>query len=389
MKIVFLGYAVNAMEAEGLSGVSIAGNKMQLNVLSELSKYDDLDIKILTIYPVAAWPRDKRLFYNGEREELVENVFTWRVNFLNLPILKQIWQTISLFWSASRLVDKETLVFTFNMFPQVGIPAVLLKKFYGCKMCSLLADLPIDDNTFNKSYVRKMFRKLFDWLTRKAIRKCDKLVVLNKHAALEFAPGIPYIVVEGGVAEKDIRPFPNIVKNRKVIVYSGALTEYSGILQLIEAMKYVDDPDVTLEIYGGGYLKEEVVKRVEQSSNIRYMGRVSNSEMLKIQEQAWLLVNPRLVDDPISKVTFPSKLFEYMLSGTPVLTTKFNGLSNEYFSKLFIIENEPPTDIAININKILNKTQEECDEISKAAYFFIINSKMWAYQVQKIIKFIY
>ena len=38
----------------------------------------------------------------------------------------------------------------------------------------------------------------------------------------------------------------------------------------------------------------------------------------------------RVVNDPIAQVTFPSKTFEYLLSGTPVLSTRLNGYTHEY-----------------------------------------------------------
>ncbi len=390
MKIVFLGYAVNVKEAEGLSGVSIAGNKMQINVLYELSKYQDLNLDILTIYPVALWPKDKKnLFVKEKKIKLFDDTFAQRISFLNLPLIKQIWQTLSLFIAALKVVDKDTFVFTFNMFPQVGLPASWLKKIKKCKVCSLLADLPIDDNTVNKSLIRKFFRYVFDFFTKRAIKKCDKLIVLNKYAAMKFAPGIPYLVVEGGVAGELIKPLQSVEHRQKVIVYSGALTEYSGILPMIDAMNSVDDPEISLEIYGDGVLKEEVIKHVNKCKNVKYMGRVSNKEMLEIQKHAWLLVNPRLVNDPISQVTFPSKLFEYMLSGTPVLTTKLNGLTEDLIENTFWIEKDEKEMMKKKINEISLLTKEQLLKIGENNYKFIINTKKWNLQVNRIINFLF
>ena len=60
-KILYSGYVVSQSEAEQLSGASIAGNKMQLNLLTELHKKADL--QVFTIYPVATFGKDKRIFY--------------------------------------------------------------------------------------------------------------------------------------------------------------------------------------------------------------------------------------------------------------------------------------------------------------------------------------
>ena len=48
MKIVFLGYAVSECDAETLSGVSVAGNKMQLNILRNM-KNANTELKVVTV----------------------------------------------------------------------------------------------------------------------------------------------------------------------------------------------------------------------------------------------------------------------------------------------------------------------------------------------------
>src|SRR4051794_37978308 len=89
-------------------------------------------------------------------------------------------------------------IFTFNMFPQIGLPAKWLKQKYGVQVISLLADLPIDDRV-NRKGISKFLRKWFDTLTKKTINFCDKIIVLNKNAAERFAPNTDYIIIDGGI----------------------------------------------------------------------------------------------------------------------------------------------------------------------------------------------
>jgi len=388
MKILFLGYVVGYDIADSLSGISIAGNKMQVNALRGFAGNEDVELDSITVYPVAAFPHDKKVYIKAEDITIEEGITSRRVGFCNLPIVKQFWQTFAVYREAKKHVDKDTIVFTFNLFPQVGLPAMWLKKKYGCRTCSLLADLPIDDKTGSKNIIRNFFRKIFDYFTKKALLDCDSLVVLNKQAAIDYAPNAPYIVVEGGVEDSAILPLEKIAREKKNIVYCGALTEYSGIMPLIEAMKYVTDKDAVLEIYGGGYLTEEVKKISESTSNVKYCGRVSNKEMLAIQRSAYLLVNPRPVDDAIARVTFPSKMFEYMLSGTPVLTTKLNGLSDEFLENLFYVEKGTAKEFADAINDILLIGSEQLCAKAEGAYFFITKEKVWSRQNARIYEFL-
>lgn len=389
MKLLFLGYAVDPSLTSVLSGASVAGNKMQVNVLRELSRYEDIDLKCITVYPVAAFPRDKKLYIPKATIDVVDGVSSLRVPFLNFPVIKQLWQTQAVKHAAKKLADKDTVVFTFNLFPQIGLPMAWLKKKLGCKTFCLLADLPIDDNPNSKNPLRNLLRRIFDQKTRKAIQECDKFAVLNKHAMEIFAPDKPYIVVEGGVEMPQLAniPVPS-PKQRKNILYTGALTEYSGVLELIEAMKKVHDPEVVLEIYGGGYLAEHVKQLADATNNVKYCGKVANTEVLKLQREAYLLVNPRPVDDPIAQVTFPSKMFEYMLSGTPVLTTRLNGLDEEYLERVFSVPDHSADALAKGINMVLSADPASLLEKAVAASDFISREKNWKTQCEKIYHFL-
>lgn len=389
MKILFLGYLVNPELASHFSGISVAGNKMQFNVLNCLKAYKNLEIKSVTICPVATFPNEKKIWFGNKEVSVSQNLTSYRVSFLNLPIIKQVWQMFSVYNYAKKHIDKETMIFTFNLFPQVGVPMMWLKKKFGCKTCCLLADLPIDDDPNDKNIFRKFLRGLFDKKTIKAIGCCDKFIALNKHAIEKYAPNKPYIVVEGGVEPEKLINVPTFAKKtKKNIVYSGALTEYSGILELIKAMKYVNSSDAILEIYGGGYLTDQIKRIANESNNIEYCGKVTNEEMLKIQQKAFLLVNPRPVNDPISQVTFPSKLFEYMISGTPVLTTRLNGLDEYYLKYLFIADKDEARGLAAGINTVLSTSQEELLNKARGAFNFIVAEKNWEKQCRKIFDFL-
>lgn len=388
MNIIFLGYAIEKVEASHLYGASVAGNKMQINVLKELSKYKKLKLNSVTVYPVAAYPRGK-IYIKKERICLFPNFYSKKISFLNLPIIKQLFQSISVYQEGRKIIkkNKNRVILTFNMFPVIGLPAVLLKKRYGCKIVSILADLPIDD-TLNRKKVGVFFRMIFDLLTKYLIKKCDKLIVLNENAIKEFAPNIDNIVIEGGIDDEDVTKLVTYEKKKKIILYSGALVWYSGILNLVEAMKYVIDDDAILHIYGGGQLANQIKEITNKRSNVIYQGKVDNERMKILQQEAYILVNPRPITDPISKVTFPSKIFEYMLSGSVVLTTRLNGFTPEYENKVFFVDSNEPDVLGEKINEILKISYEELKEFGLNARNFVIENKSWDRQCNKIVEFL-
>jgi glycosyltransferase involved in cell wall biosynthesis len=388
MKVLFLGYAVNRETASQLYGASVAGNKMQVNVLEQLAKYSDMDLRCITIYPVAAYPKGK-LLIKREKICLFDSFYSLKIGFLNLPILKQVCETFSTYFEGKRLIKKYKIktIFTFNMFPEVGLPAKWLKKKYGCNIVTLLADLPIDD-TVGRKGISKVLRRIFDHLTWKGITLCDKIITLNKYAIQLFSPDKPYIVMEGGLDSRDINEIPVKTSTKKNLVYSGALVEYSGIINLIKAMQYVEDKEAILNIYGSGQITEYVVQCAEKMDNVRYWGKIDNNSMKRIQSEAYLLINPRPVDNLISKVTFPSKIFEYMVSGTPVLTTRLNGFTEEYYDKMFFVKNNEPMELAGKINEIMGLPSSDLRKKALLAREFVLENKTWEKQCKKIYEFI-
>lgn len=390
-KIVYLGYVVNPKEIIHASGASVAGNKMQWNVIKNLSRYEDIEITCVTIAPIAAFPHDRKLYQKYQEETLLEGVRSIRVGFCNLPVIKQFWQIYSVYHVAKKVVIEmdANILFTFNLFPQVGIPMRWLKKkFSRLETVCLLADLPIDDNTKRKG-VSCILRKFFEKSTWKSMRLCEKFIVLNKHVIDKYLLGKSYIVVDGGVDEEDIKRYDKPVKKSEEhnVLFCGALTEYNGIMHLIEAMEYLKDTDIILDVYGGGYLEKTVEDAAKKNPKIRYHGRVSNQEVMQKQREAWLLINPRVVDDPIAQVTFPSKTFEYLLSGTPVISTKLNGYGDEYDEMMYWLNDSNSDTIANKIRSIRKLDNMQYKKMGESAHTMIVTTKTWRTQVDKIHKY--
>lgn len=393
MDLLYLGYVVDKESCDDLIGASVAGNNMQLGVLEELHNIMGSRLNVISIYPTAAYPKAKKLLVRKEERVIFPRQTAIFVPFLNVPIIKQVWTSLSVYFMAKNFIseNRNCKILTFNAFPHVGLAAKWLSKKYGIESVCLLADLPID--VINRNIISKLFRKIFDNLTLKCIISYSKLIVLNKNAAIRYAPGKPYLLIDGGIsikADSKARGLnETLLKHKeKIVLFAGTLNEYNGIPALIEAMKYVKNNDVRLHIYGTGPLKNFVVEKAEEIPNIEYKGSVGNEKMRSIQAEADLLINPRPINDPVSQVTFPSKLIEYMLSGTAVLTSKLSGLTQEYFERVYLLEDTDALSIAKDIEEVLGLPPEDLANTAKKAREFIINNKLWSIQTKKIYEFI-
>jgi glycosyltransferase involved in cell wall biosynthesis len=391
-KIVFLGYVVAPDEVHDYKGISIAGNKMQWNVVKNMSYSDDLHVECITITPRAVFPSEKKMYQNKEVVNLLNDVKSYRVPYLNIPLIKQISQIFSVYTELKRLIetDKIDSLLCFNLFPQVGIPMRLIKKKYPqIDTVCLLADLPIDDKP-NRKGVSKFLRHLFDKSTWKSMNKCDRYIVLNESVFGKYLPYKPYIVVDGGI-DDDMRNLYNgdVKKNdEKNILYCGSLAEYSGVRNLLKAFESIPSKDIYLDIYGSGNLQDEILEASKRDCRIRFHGRINNNEMLRLQREAWVLINPRSPSDPIAQVTFPSKTFEYLLSGTPVISTRLNCYGKEYNDLMFYTVDGSAESIAQKIIEVDNMNPMNLQSISIKAKRFVEEKRTWSHQVDRIVAFL-
>ncbi|WP_426350469.1 glycosyltransferase [Alloiococcus sp. CFN-8] len=396
MKVLYLGSVIKTEECGKYIGPSVAGNKMQIGIIKQLiNNYRD-DLTVFTEVPIAAYPREKRLILKREDINLFNDVMALSIPFINIFFIKQITMILTAFWHIMLWCIKyrnyDRKIICYNSYPYVAVPVLWVSKIFGLKTFCILADPPLPE--MKGSFLKNTAKSIENKSAKKNIKNFSGLIVLNEHAVRMFSPNSKYIVVDGGFDIKDA-PLVSVGgqwSNRENdepyrIVFSGALTKYNGIENLINGVGKCKSKNIILEIYGRGPLEEYIKKYETRDSRIKYCGNVDNNTMLKIQNNAALLINPRIVNDSISQVTFPSKMIEYLISGTPVISTKLNGFTMEYLENMFVLPDDTPESIANTIDSVLNMDNEVLIDKANKARNFILNNKNWEIQVDKIISF--
>lgn len=389
MNLLFLGYIGNPNSISSYSGISIAGQNYQVNFLESLHDLHEFEsIDAISIPPISAYPIEKRILVSKKSFSLNDKVNVSEVGFINLPIIKQLNQVYNSYNLTRRYLknNPSTLIVQFNVFPQTGLPLYLVSKFFKNNIVTILADVPLNDNPNLRGF-SFMLRKFFDDLTLRFIKHFKNYIVLNKNVISKYTYNKNNLIIPGGI--KDImKKFPLEQAIRRNVLYSGALTEYSGVINFIKSYEYLDSSDITFDIYGDGYLNNEIIKLIDNEPRIHFWGKLSHNEILELQNKAWILINPRPVDDPISQFTFPSKIFEYLLSGTPVLTTKLNGFDENLLNNVFYIDDNTPQEIAKEINRIYRLNPKILTEKARIAQDFVVLNYKWEIQSKKIIEYL-
>lgn len=389
MNILFLGYIGNPNSLSDYSGISIAGQNYQVNFLESLYDLNEFDnIEAISIPPLSSFPNEKRILIKSQAFSIKDKIGIIEIGFINIPVIKQLNQVINAFLLTKSYLknNPNCIVIQFNVFPQTGLPLYFISKMFKNKVITILADLPINDNP-NLNLLSSLLRHIFDFLTLKFIQYFKNFIVLNNNVINKYTSNKNNLLIPGGVNNSS-RIYPITKSNKKNIIYTGALTEYSGVINFIKSYNFLKSKNIYFEIYGNGYLSDSIRKIIENNPNISFGGQLSHDEILNLQNNAWLLINPRPTDDPISQFTFPSKIFEYLLSGTPILTTKLNGFDDNLLENVFYIENNSPEEIARKIDELSNTDERILYEMAKKAQDFVNTKYKWTNLSKLVSEFI-
>ena len=277
-----------------------------------------------------------------------------------------------------------------------SIPPFLVKdilryaKLYKLKTVALIPDL-LSNMYINhkKGFLLNTAQQLYLDKALKIQGDYDGYIYLTEAMRNVVAPQKPYIIMEG-IADYNnvLPPDENIKSTPRAIMYAGGLYEKYGIINLLDAFECIEDRDVELWLFGEGTAVDEILKRANKDSRIKYYGRVTRDEVLSYEKKATLLVNPRSAKESFTKYSFPSKTIEYMVSGTPLLTTRLEGIPKEYFDYVFNIEDNDVRQIKEALIDILRLSDKELMTKGKNAQQFVIDNKSATSQVGRILNFL-
>ena len=110
--------------------------------------------------------------------------------------------------------------------------------------------------------------------------------------------------------------------------------------------------------------------------------------MVKEQMRASLLINPRYTEAEFTKYSFPGKNIEYMVSGTPTLTTLLPGMPKEYFPHVYLLDDETVDGMANMLREIHSKPKEEIERLGQETKEWMLKNKNNKAQVAELIHFV-
>lgn len=317
-----------------------------------------------------------------EKEEGIEHQ---HLAFINFPVLKQLFLGLSFYfktlsWQIKNRGKEKGIVMDAAYI--TVLPFVLLaSKGFSCQKTAIYCDLydymaDTKDARENEkvSLVRRIARKI----TKGSYAKLDSYVFLTEQMNEVINPkNKPYIVMEGlvdiNMQSREISPDEK--EAGKVVMYAGALRAPYGVKNLVEGFMDYENKEAKLWLFGDGDYKDELKEVIKKDPRITFFGAVPLKTVVEQEFKASLMINPRPVDKEFTKYSFPSKNMEYMVSGTPILTTCLPGMPKDYYDYIYTIDGNSKEDLTKALEKTLSLSSEELFSMGKKAKEFVLNEK--------------
>ena len=397
MNYIFLGgFIPDGIKKEVLKNTKgafqSAANNFQLSFIDGFLK-NNIDIKLITAYFIGAYPKSyNKILINDKVIKHKDNpVYT--SFFVNLPIIKNIFKLFSLFKNLRKNYKKEeqNFVFIYSLNLVYILSAFFLKKTY--KNVSLvvivtdLPDYPADTSWLYKYYLSQIEKPIL----KKIYKHIDKYIFLTEKMKNQIpVKDENFIVIEGIYSPCEIIAYPEFdyLFKSKTILYTGTLDGRYGIDQLLDVFKNIEQKNVSLVICGDGNRKKYIKELANSNNNIIFLGVIEFEKIKYLQSKATILINPRDNEGEYNKYSFPSKTMEYLASGRPVIMHKLDGIPLEYDNYINYFINMNIDEMKNQILFLINKSDNELNQIGLKGQDFILNYKNSSFQVNKILKFL-
>lgn len=323
-----------------------------------------------------------------------KNEYLHGINIIALPQvsskINRILKVIPSIWRIATTYPKSTI---FHFHDSELIPVGLLLKRKGYKVIyDVHEDVPND--LLSKKWIPKWLRKPLSVIIRKiekiADNKLDAIISVTEEINNRFSNKNNFIVRNyPNYSEFNIYEDSNLnyFKRKLNISYIGEIQVERGIHHIIQALPQIAQKYPSINFDMGGKITSSYKEQLESLQgwrNTTFHGWINREKLPKILKSArlGLLV---LDKHPNFEYSKPVKLFEYMLSGIPIIASNF-----PYWKQLIgdancclFVEPSNPNAIAQAIEWIFDNPIE-AKEMGERGKDFALKNFSWETEFQNL-----
>ena len=399
MQILYFGSACdkdwfNKTIHDRLMPCNIAQYLFEMALIEGLTTQPDCAIELEAYYLQLEpyYPQGFSIFYKSQIICNFNKVIIKCVPGVNIPILKELLYffgglVLTLKWIINNRKHSQKIILTPFQYTPLALGVMLVTSFFHVKRVNVFTDLSSDIMNENrqrsmiwiKRFILPVYRMLVFWVES----NYDFYILFTNAMGKIVNPNRrPFLIMEGIFnGNLDLTPVDKV----NAIMHAGTLSFEYGVKTILDAFEHIPDVDLQLWLFGDGDMRTYIKDLCNRDSRVVYFGFRPHDEVFLYEKKARLLINTRDYNHKYTQYSFPSKTFEYMVSGTPFLTTRIGGIPDEYYKYLYTIENCQEEHVKNMIEKILASPQFELDAIGKSARDFILCNKNCIIQAKSII----
>jgi glycosyltransferase involved in cell wall biosynthesis len=386
LKIFYLGYAFPPGIATLYPDLQPAGHSMETQMVAALRGHFDIRSAGVFSFPMEdiAPPADLAPGVAHEVTLLDRSPEMWH-RWRSLEKLKRVY----LAWLEAGW--RPDVVAAYNMTPIYNAFVLWLKRQPQRPKLVLLL---VDSARLRRAepWTRKLRQALKPFAQADSVMAAqfDACIAWSRSTEEFFAQrSIPWMWMPGGcVPERAISKSVATAEGLIRFGYFGTFGIHAGLEDLIRVFTATDRPN-HLSICGWGKNAEDVKQLCARDPRLEFQGLLATpDDCLRFAQGCDVLINPRPAAHG-NENNFPSKIFEYALSGRAILTTRFSGvdevLGNEAF---YFDERDFDRNLGATIDRVAEMDRAGLDRRGAALQERVTRNYGWQKQAAKMAEFI-
>jgi glycosyltransferase involved in cell wall biosynthesis len=339
-RLLFLGFLVRDEDVssifKGESHPQYSALRFQRNLLKALESTGAM-IDAITTPPIARFPRNPQWWVPARKYRLSGlHVHATQVACPNLPSLRFVSRAVQFTRHGLVQLRSPTAgILVYSVHTPMVAAALALKWLRGAPVFVFIPDLP----TFmggRSNFVKRWLKRVDGAIVRRLLARADGTFPITEGIGRDWlVPGTKYWPMEGisddaAAVLRAARANGSYVyrgTTRPILLYTGAL-EY--VATFAEAF-HRSSIQASVVFVGGGEDAATLQRLASVDARIEVKPFMTGDALARETARADFMLNPRDPAWPGTPYSFPSKLFEYLITGKPILSTRLAGIPADYF----------------------------------------------------------
>jgi len=220
-----------------------------------------------------------------------------------------------------------------------------------------------------------------------AMERLECLLYVKASKIIVAVKGMEKIISQKGIDPQKIHFIPNgidaerfksekrtILRNRKhlqgkfLVGYAGTIGMAHGLDIIPKTARLLEDTNIHFVIIGSGAEREKISDIIEKEhlNNVTMLGKMPQETIPSVLSELDMGF-VHLKDFPLMHNAVPSKIYEIMASGTPVLAG-ISGIGRRFIEESglgYVFRQEDPNDMAQVLRKIIREPKEKLNDIGR------------------------